>query len=233
MHVRTASVRKALVVSGLVGLFLVPAPASAGVRVLAADPLEAAVVRQMNQVRRSHGLRALRVAPALKRAGTDHAKNMAQHGYFSHDWSNGAHFGRWIKRYWPGPGRYRSWSVGENLYWRGPSINAGPRRPGLAEQPAPPPEPPEPQLALRRRRRSADAEPARRLRGHSDSHARRGRVRTAQVAAPPGLPRTTSGTSGILVLRASDWSMHARGRARPDTCSSGKRPASGVVPGCG
>ena len=111
--------------SALVGLFLVPAPASAGVRVLAADPLEAAVVRKMNQVRRSHGLRALRVAPALTKAGTEHANNMAQHGYFSHDWSNGAHFGRWIKRYWPGPGRYRSWSVGENLYWRGPSINAG------------------------------------------------------------------------------------------------------------
>ncbi len=121
---RRLPTRQIAVVSALVALFAIPAPAQAGVRVLAADTLESAVVRKMNQVRRSHGLRAVRVVPALKRAAHDHANNMAQHGYFSHDWSNGSHFGRWIKRYWPGPGRYRSWSVGENLYWRGPTITA-------------------------------------------------------------------------------------------------------------
>jgi len=125
MHAQVAALRKVALVSALLVLFAVPAPAQAGVRLLAADPIESAVVRKVNQVRRSHGLRALRAVPVLKRAATDHSVNMAQHGYFTHDWSNGAHFGRWITRYWPGPGRYRSWSVGENLYWRGPSITAG------------------------------------------------------------------------------------------------------------
>lgn len=124
MNRRISSFRRLAVASALVALFAVPAPAQAGVRVLAADPLETAVLQKMNQVRRSHGLRALRMAPALNRAAHDHANNMAVHGYFSHDWSNGADFGRWIRRYWPGTGRYRSWSVGENLYWRGPSITA-------------------------------------------------------------------------------------------------------------
>jgi uncharacterized protein YkwD len=124
MELRTQRLRRTTVLCALVALFAVPAPAQAGVRVLAADPLETAVVSKMNQVRRSHGLRALSVVPALNRAAHDHANNMAQHGYFSHDWSNGADFGRWIRRYWPGTGGYRSWSVGENLYWRGPSITA-------------------------------------------------------------------------------------------------------------
>lgn len=124
MQVRVAALRKVAVCSALVALFAVPAPAQAGVRILAADPLESAVVRKMNDVRRSHGLSALQVAPALRRAANAHSLNMARHGYFSHAWSNGAPFGRWIARYWPGPGRYRSWSVGENLYWRGPSIRA-------------------------------------------------------------------------------------------------------------
>src|SRR4029453_8315192 len=50
-------------------------------------------------------------------------RNMARNGYFAHDWSDGTPFGRWIRRYWPGPG-YRSWGAGENLYWEGPSTTA-------------------------------------------------------------------------------------------------------------
>ena len=121
---RIVAVRKAALVAAFVSMFLVPVPAEAAPRVLAADSLESAVVRKVNQVRRSHGLSALTVKPALRRAATDHAVNMGRNGYFSHDWSNGADFGRWIRRYWPGQGEYRSWSVGENLYWRGPTITA-------------------------------------------------------------------------------------------------------------
>ena len=62
--------------------------------------------------------------PALERAAEDHSRNMAQHGYFSHNWSSGAPFSRWIRKYWPGPKFRGSWSVGENLYWRGPTITA-------------------------------------------------------------------------------------------------------------
>jgi uncharacterized protein YkwD len=37
-------------------------------------------------------------------------------GYFSHDWSDGTPFGRWIRRFYP-VGNARTWSAGENLEW--------------------------------------------------------------------------------------------------------------------
>jgi uncharacterized protein YkwD len=105
-----------------------PAPAaastSAAPRLVAADSLEAAVVRKVNAARKARGLRALVSRRPLKRAATNHARDMASHGYFSHDWSNGAPFSQWIRRYWPGRNYRGSWSVGENLYWRGPTITA-------------------------------------------------------------------------------------------------------------
>ena len=117
------NVRRTVVVSALVACFLVPAPASAAVRLLQANSLEQAVVQRMNAVRKSRGLKAMTVATPLRRAATNHASNMARFGYFGHSWSNGSPFGTWIKRYWPG-GRYRSWTAGENLYWRSPAPTA-------------------------------------------------------------------------------------------------------------
>jgi uncharacterized protein YkwD len=125
MRVPASAVRKGALLAGLAAAALaIPAPASAEIRVRAADPLESAVVQRVNSIRRARGLRPLAVHSALNRAAGDHAVNMARNGYFSHSWSSGAPFGRWIRRYWPGSGRFRSWSVGENLYWRGPTINA-------------------------------------------------------------------------------------------------------------
>ncbi len=87
------------------------------------DAVEAAVVARINTVRADHGLARLAVAPRLRRAAEHHARNMARHGYFSHSWSNGARFGTWIRRFWPGPG-YTSWAAGENLFWSGPDATA-------------------------------------------------------------------------------------------------------------
>lgn len=123
VSVRSLSARSAAV-AAVLAVFPAPAPAQAAPRIVAADTLEAAVVRKVNQIRRARGLRALKVTAPLQRAAADHAVNMARHGYFTHNWSNGAAFARWIRRYWPGRGEYRSWSVGENLYWRGPTITA-------------------------------------------------------------------------------------------------------------
>lgn len=109
--------------AAVAGSLTVPAPGTAAVRVLAEDSLENAVLARMNTVRRQHGLRSLVVRVSLTSAATSHAANMARNGYFSHSWSSGAPFERWIRRYWPGP-RYRSWRAGENLYWRGPSATA-------------------------------------------------------------------------------------------------------------
>jgi uncharacterized protein YkwD len=118
------TVRATLLLAAVAGVLAVPAPAAAELRVLAANPLESAVVAQMNTVRRAHGLRPLRAHRRLVRAANDHAVNMARNGYFHHGWSNGTGFNRWIRRYWPGTTTFRSWSVGENLYWRGPTTTA-------------------------------------------------------------------------------------------------------------
>jgi uncharacterized protein YkwD len=113
-----------IVLGALVCALLVPAPAAAAGRLVAADPLESAVVGKVNAVRKASGLQPLVSRPALERAAEDHALDMAQHGYFSHSWSSGASFSSWIRHYWPGPSFRGSWSVGENLYWRGPTITA-------------------------------------------------------------------------------------------------------------
>ncbi len=105
------------VAAAFAAALLAPAQASASSDTVVASGLEDAVVKRINAVRKSRGLRTLAVRAPLKRAARDHTLNMARNGYFSHSWSNGAPFGTWIKRYWPG-------SAGENLYWSSPSPTA-------------------------------------------------------------------------------------------------------------
>lgn len=78
--------------------------------------LEEAVVDRMNQIRRSHGLRPLRLSRPLAVAAEHHSKDMARRGYFEHDSANGTAFWRRIERFYPSRG-FRSWVVGENLFW--------------------------------------------------------------------------------------------------------------------
>jgi uncharacterized protein YkwD len=91
--------------------------------------LEARLVERINAVRKSRGLRALRVEDGLSRAAGRHARSMAAAAYFRHElftprldrrWTA---YGRWIRWYYPGPG-YGSWSAGENLAWGAPDIGA-------------------------------------------------------------------------------------------------------------
>ncbi len=109
--------RVALVAALLSGVAAFPAQPSAAVRLTAEDRLEYAVTVRINDIRVSRGLRKLAVHSALKTAATKHVANMGINGYFRHSWSTEAAFGIWIARFWPGPS-YRSWSAGENLYWR-------------------------------------------------------------------------------------------------------------------
>lgn len=119
-----ARVLRRLAAFAAVGAALLAVPAPAGATTLAnADTLETAVFKRINYVRASHGLRKLGAAQRLKTAGTKHAANMALKGYFSHSWSTGASFGKWIQWYYPGPG-YSSWEAGENLFWATPSTTA-------------------------------------------------------------------------------------------------------------
>ena len=78
--------------------------------------LEDAVVDRMNQVRRSHGLRPLRLSRPLGVAAQAHSQDMARRGYFEHDSISGTPFWRRIERFYPSRG-FRSWTVGENLLW--------------------------------------------------------------------------------------------------------------------
>jgi uncharacterized protein YkwD len=78
--------------------------------------LESSVVARMNAVRRSHGLRSLRMSRRLRTAAVSHSKDMGHRGYFEHDSLTGTPFWRRIERFYPSLG-FNSWSVGENLLW--------------------------------------------------------------------------------------------------------------------
>lgn len=56
----------------------------ASVGATSATPSELAVVRVINTFRRSNGLPALRIGPALTRAARSHSVDMVRRGYFEH-----------------------------------------------------------------------------------------------------------------------------------------------------
>jgi uncharacterized protein YkwD len=85
--------------------------------------LESSVVVRMNIVRRSHGLRPLRLSSRLHAAAVFHSKDMGRRGYFEHDSLSGAPFWRRIERFYPSRG-FRSWTVGENLLWGSDTYDA-------------------------------------------------------------------------------------------------------------
>ena len=78
--------------------------------------LESAVIARMNDVRRAHGLPALRLNLRLHAAALYHSRDMGRRGYFEHDSISGTPFWRRIERFYSSRG-YRSWTVGENLLW--------------------------------------------------------------------------------------------------------------------
>jgi uncharacterized protein YkwD len=86
--------------------------------------LEASLLVQINDLRRSHRLVPLRLSSKLTLAARQHSTEMAARGYFSHSSANGSRFDRRIARYYP-PGGRRYWSVGENLLWSSPDVDAG------------------------------------------------------------------------------------------------------------
>jgi uncharacterized protein YkwD len=85
--------------------------------------LESGILVDLNRVRVQHGLAPLRASTKLSAAATQHSREMARVGYFSHESADGAAFWRRIERFYPSNG-YRSWSVGENLLWSSPDVDA-------------------------------------------------------------------------------------------------------------
>lgn len=123
LHVRRVFACAALLLGALVVVSPPATARNAGHR-SALRSLEAGVLTDINAFRRSNGLRPLRLSRALTAAARQHSTEMAARGYFSHSSANGASFDRRIARYFP-VARGRYWSVGENLLWSSPTIDAG------------------------------------------------------------------------------------------------------------
>jgi uncharacterized protein YkwD len=122
-------VRTTVAILLLAASLLASATAAPAATVTREASLEERLVERINAVRKSRGLRALRVEHGLSRAAERHARSMAAAAYFRHElftprrdprWTA---YGRWIRWYYPGPG-FRSWSAGENLAWGAPDIGA-------------------------------------------------------------------------------------------------------------
>jgi uncharacterized protein YkwD len=123
MRGRTAYVF-ALVVT-VVGLCIPagPAGATANRPATSLSSLEQGVLADINSLRHDHGLAPLRLSGALTAAARQHSTEMAARGYFSHNSASGSSFDRRIARYYPIGGTHY-WSVGENLLWSSPDVDA-------------------------------------------------------------------------------------------------------------
>ena len=85
--------------------------------------LAGSVLAAVNQVRRAHGLPAVKGSPALAHAALAHVRALAVSGQFTHDWSDGTPFQDWIVRYFATP-KTGTWAAGENLVWSSGEMNA-------------------------------------------------------------------------------------------------------------
>jgi uncharacterized protein YkwD len=103
------------------------APAATGsVRAPAAEriaTLEQGVLAAVNDVRRAHHLEPLKQSARLDRAAADHSREMGQAGFFSHDSADGSEFWKRVQTFYPSKS-WSYWSVGENLLWASPDIDA-------------------------------------------------------------------------------------------------------------
>jgi uncharacterized protein YkwD len=85
--------------------------------------LETGVLAQLNQIRAEHGLVPLRINAQLTAASVQHTREMVAKGYFAHDSVDGSAFWKRVQRYYPSA-RFGYWSVGENLLWSSPDVDA-------------------------------------------------------------------------------------------------------------
>jgi len=89
----------------------------------AVDALESQTLDSLNAIRRQHGLVPLRIAPALQAAADAHSFAMGSYGFFGHDSRDGSGFDKRVGRFYDSRG-YGAWSVGENLLWASPAVDA-------------------------------------------------------------------------------------------------------------
>ncbi|HXY85904.1 MAG TPA: CAP domain-containing protein [Gaiellaceae bacterium] len=100
-----------------------PKSAAGAQRIASMRPLDQGVLANVNAVRVANGLRPLISSSGLAAAAHQHSVQMAVDGYFAHNSADGGSFDQRIARFYPLAGR-SYWSVGENLLWSSPDVDA-------------------------------------------------------------------------------------------------------------
>jgi uncharacterized protein YkwD len=100
-----------------------PASAAHSRPTVALSSLEQGVLADINAFRSAHGLAPLRLSASLTAAARNHSQQMEADGYFAHDSVDGTAFWKRIQGFYP-TGHFGFWSVGENLLWSSPDVDA-------------------------------------------------------------------------------------------------------------
>jgi uncharacterized protein YkwD len=100
-----------------------PATAARTAPAVGASALEQAVLTEVNALRAGKGLVPLRYSRSLAAAARVHSEAMASRGFFSHSSADGSEFWKRVQRHYVSRG-YGYWSVGENLLWSSPDVDA-------------------------------------------------------------------------------------------------------------
>jgi uncharacterized protein YkwD len=90
---------------------------------VALSSLEAGVLEQLNHIREQHHLAPLALSAPLTVASKQHSTEMGADGYFEHTSADGTAFWKRIGRWYAQSG-FHYWSVGENLLWSSPAVDA-------------------------------------------------------------------------------------------------------------
>jgi len=101
-------------------------PAAPGARagsLVTLPSLSAQVVAAVNRARLAHGRQPLTPTQGLTDAALQHSVEMGRDGYFAHDSYNGTAFWKRLQAFYPSR-TSTCWSVGENLVYGAPGINA-------------------------------------------------------------------------------------------------------------
>jgi uncharacterized protein YkwD len=114
-----AAVCLSLVVTGAA----VASPAQPRRPATSLSSLEQGVLTDINAFRVQHKLVPLRLSTALMTSAREHSQEMATQGYFAHESADGSAFWKRIKAVYPSSS-WRYWSVGENLLWSSPDVDA-------------------------------------------------------------------------------------------------------------
>jgi uncharacterized protein YkwD len=91
------------------------APAAERFPLTSVDELEQKLLDQVNALRLSRGLRALRLSPELADAAHHHARDMARNGFCGHESANGRSFWERVLRFYGRGTRWRRWAAAENV----------------------------------------------------------------------------------------------------------------------